>query len=341
MKNKRIYGQYFTTKNPFVFNPFKNWLIKALRETGENRILEPFCGANHIPLLVEEAIDDTFEWLCYDIDPNVIHDNKTLNKITIRDVFSNFPTGCDIIITNPPYLAKNSAKRRGLEFPNIEYNDLYKYSLDFCLSNANYVAAIIPESFIVQNLFHNRLYSVISLTMKMFDDTECPVCLALFVPEKKDIDFSIYKNNDYIGNYLSLLKKKTFGIEDNEKLQIKFNEPDGEFSLFAIDNNKEESIRFGNGEEIKKEKVSHSARTYSRIKTNYCFTNQQIKDIINVSNNILSQFRYDTKDVFMTSFKGLRKDLMYRRRLDFQQAREILSKAINIVIQDGNTYGKR
>lgn len=332
MINKRSHGQYFTVNNPFIYSPFKNWLIKALRDTidinGEAKILEPFCGINNIPNLVEEAIEDNFYWECYDIDPEVINKNTSIHKITTMDVFKTFPTNCNIVITNPPYLAKNSAKRRNLKFPNIIYDDLYKFSLDICLSNAGYVAAIIPESFIVQNIFHNRLYAVISLTMKMFDDTECPVCLALFVPEKKDLDFKIYKNEFFIGNYLELLKHKTF---NNKSYPLKFNDPNGEIALFAIDNNKKNSIYFDFGDKIDNKKIKETSRSYTRIKIPFCFTREDICDIINISNNTLTQFRKDTKDIFITSFKGLRKDGFYRRRLDFIQARQILSYAIDIV----------
>ena len=43
------------------------------------------------------------------------------------------------------------------------------------------------------------------------------------------------------------------------------------------------------------------------------------------TNNELSEFRNSTKDVFLTPFKGLRKDGMYRRRMDYQLARNFIS----------------
>ena len=36
------------------------------------------------------------------------------------------------------------------------------------LDKYNFIAAIIPESFIVANIFQDRLYGVISLTQEMF-----------------------------------------------------------------------------------------------------------------------------------------------------------------------------
>ena len=75
------------------------------------------------------------------------------------------------------------------------------------LANSDFVAAIIPESFINQNSFRDRLDAVVSLTCRMFDDTEVPVCLALFTPvDKKDYpdDFTIWSGSRNISTYLNL-----------------------------------------------------------------------------------------------------------------------------------------
>lgn len=322
--NKRQHGQYFTKQNPFVFNAFKEWFYEA-QKNNQNHLLEPFSGVNHIPILIDEALNQNLQWDCYDIDPSVIPHNLTDFPIVTKDVFKQFPQGHTIVITNPPYLAKNSATRRGLDFPDTDFTDLYLFSLQKCLDNADYVAAIIPESFIVQNLFHNRLSAVISLTMKMFDDTECPVCLALFVPNKTDLNFKIYNNDVFIGDYLSL---KSYQLETKEKVPMIFNSPDGEIAIYAVDNNKEDSIYFDHGKTLLPEKIKHTSRAYSRIKLNYKFTTQEINDIIILSNQLLNESRAKTNDVFLTAFKGLRKDGKYRRRLDFKQVRNIISIAI-------------
>jgi len=41
---------------------------------------------------------------------------------------------------------------------------------------------------------------------------------------------------------------------------------------------------------------------------------------------MLSEFRKETHDIFLTPFKGLRKDLKYRRRLDYALARNIVNQ---------------
>ena len=48
---------------------------------------------------------------------------------------------------------------------------------------------------------------------------------------------------------------------------------------------------------------------------------------IDVLNNILDEVRDSTKDVFMTPYRGLRKDGKYRRRMDWSSARGIIHKA--------------
>lgn len=43
-------------------------------------------------------------------------------------------------------------------------------------------------------------------------------------------------------------------------------------------------------------------------------------------NENLLEYREKTNDCFLTSFKCLRKDLRYRRRLDYKTARNLLNK---------------
>ena len=82
------------------------------------------------------------------------------------------------------------------------------------LDKYNFIAAIIPESFIVANIFQDRLYGVISLTQEMFSDTDCPVCIALFVDRKTkkenkifENDFKIWQMEEYLGTKNELYER--------------------------------------------------------------------------------------------------------------------------------------
>lgn len=338
MNNKKIiHGQFYTIGNPFLFEPFLSWFNIVYSKIQNKNILEPFSGANHIIKLVEEATEQSYNWNCFDVDPNTKFSKTTLHPITIQDVLLNFPKNYELILTNPPYLAKNSATRKSIKFKyNTQYNDLYKYCLSVMLENCDYIGAIIPETFIIQSEkeLKERLELVISLKGKFFDDTDCPVCLALFSKDKTD-DFKIYSNNDFIGYYNELYNN--YNINPIEKYSLKFNDPKGEISLISVDNHIEESICFQKGELIPSERIKNSSRTFSRIKLPFDILHEaQLEAIINESNNLVSDYRKNTQDVFLASFKGLRKDNKYRRRLDFKIARNILNQAIFNVLNESN-----
>lgn len=307
---KRELGQYFTTYNPFQNSGFLNWSKEC--DLSKTTILEPFAGSNNlINMLQDMGLCSDFK--SFDIEPK----NKFVKR---RDTLKNFPKGFKVCITNPPYLAQNSAKRRNLEFPNIIYDDLYKYSLEKCLENCDYVGAIIPASFFNANIFRERLSHYILLNSKMFNDTEHPVCLALF--KKYSEDVYLYNDNEYLGK-LSDLKKKL--PKSNINMDIRFNVPNGNLGLIAIDNTIEPSIKFVNGEEISPERIRVSSRSITRIMIP---TEYKINNIIEKLNYNLNIFRKETYDLFLTPFKGLRKDNYYRRRLDYKLAKKLIEETL-------------
>ena len=304
--NKRTNGQYFTRYNPFNNKAFEDWSEAC--NLKDNIILEPFAGSNNlIKILKEMKLCNNFA--SYDIEPQ----NEA---VFFRDTLQDFPENYNICITNPPYLAQNSAKRRGLFYPNTNYDDLYKFAIDKCLKHCKNIAAIIPASFLNSGLFRSRLSHYILLNTKMFNDTEHPVCLALFKEQSNDVE--LYEDKNFIGK-LSEFEKKL--PKSKHKVEMKFNDKTGKLGLIAIDNTIEPSIRFCNGGEIDAQKISTSSRSITRISID-CDIEKLIKNL----NEMLNQFRRETHDVFLTPFKGLRKDLKYRRRLDYALARNVINQ---------------
>lgn len=328
---KKLYGQFFTITNPFNIDIFYKWM-NLIPENQKEILLEPFAGANNIVKMIQN-LGFTSKWNCYDIKPN--ENNATPEyKIIKQDTIKNFPNNYYVAITNPPYLAKNSATRTGLEFPETHYDDLYKISLDVMLKNLNYIAAIIPESFINANLFHDRIYAFVSLTCKMFEDTDCPVCLALFIPtnQKKEVkltkdDFYIFRQNKKIGKYLILKNKKPIS---SIQIDWKFNDPEGEIGIKCIDGTVKSSIEFIKGTEIDKNKIKVSSRSLTRVSG--LPNDIDLNVFLERCNKKLIQYREDTSDLFLTSFKGLRKDNRYRRRLDFANAKIIMNSVIEDIM---------
>lgn len=107
-----------------------------------------------------------------------------------------------------------------------------------------------------------------------------------------------------------------------------FNDKHGDVGLHGVDSGREADIRFvrGNDDDISPDSIKVSSRSITRISRSdgLMITDNQIQE----ANRILNEWRMRTNDVFMTAFKGVRKDGKYRRRLDYNNASRILMKAI-------------
>lgn len=308
MVQKRTYGRYYTRANPFSFAPFLEWAdeIGLSRRT----ILEPFAGCNSlIRMLRMSGLCQKFQ--SYDIEP-------AAEDVKKRDTINNFPSGFSACITNPPWLARNSAVRRELSYPSGIFDNLYKHCLELCLLNCEYVAALVPASFLQSGLFRKRLNRYVLLHSLLFADTENPVCLALFNASESN-DTLIYYDNKPIGNLREL--ENHLPLRRKENREFRFNDPNGELGFVSFDSTSAASIRFCSVEETRGYEIKQTSRFITRISGNLDFS----ADLILRLNKTLGTFRKKTEDVFLTPFKGLRKDGNYRRRMDFGLAKDFLN----------------
>ena len=298
----RFYTENTQGNNPFAHDAFLAWARYAGLPSG--LILEPFAGRNSIVDLLRSMN------LCRNFDAYDIH--PAHEDVKFRDTLSNFPVGYQVCVSNPPWLAKNVATRNQLEFPDGDYQDLYQFCLERCLTNCQWVALLLPESFIRTKLFRERLTDVISLTFETFRETTHPVALALFGPEEVS-DTRVWSGNRLIGQLSDIEATKPAILPEKS---VKFNDPQGNVGLFALDNTREASIRFCEPDELGDYRVLHSSRAITKIHT----TQPRIKEW----NDFLHEFRQQTCDVLLTPYRGLRADGMYRRRLDYDLARRII-----------------
>lgn len=318
---KRLLGQFFTIENPLKYDAFQKWWKMADKATKGLHILEPFAGANNIIQLAKEQHIHRM-WHCFDISPPDLNCASEF-EVKLRDSLKDFPEG-KIVITNPPYLAKNSATRRGLPFPDTDYEDLYQVSLKKMLDHCDWIAAIIPASFLTQGVLQERTTHVTQLSCRMFDDTDCPVCLATFGPEETN-DFAVYSKNEFLGMFQKI--KDSLPSGKKPSIAWEFNNPIGEIGLRAIDNNKTASIEFTLGREITTP-ILPSSRSITRIKSPTRLSLKKVETLVEKANQLLLEYRKKSRDILLTPFKGLRKDGEFRRRLDFKQARQILDAAL-------------
>ena len=106
MSKKRQNGRFFTEGNPFRHPAFHAWAKQC--RLPERSILEPFAGANGLIDHLEN-MDLCNESMSYDLFP-------ANERVVERDTLADFPSGFNVCITNPPWLARNSATVRGLSF---------------------------------------------------------------------------------------------------------------------------------------------------------------------------------------------------------------------------------
>lgn len=324
MTQKQL-GQFYTNKNIFNHPAFIQWVNKIPLEDREC-ILEPFAGRNGIIKMLSD-LKLVNQFTSYDIVPG--HD-----AVIYRDTVLDFPQKFALTVTNPPFLARNSATRRQLPIKIDPYNDLYELCLNLCLLNCQYVAAIVPESFIVSPFFKNRLEVVISLAERhIFKDTEHPVCLALFGPEETT-SHKIYRNRNYLGNSQELERDVNNFFENIEhNYEIKYYDPTGHIGLIAIDaTDATKGIRFTPGIEVKSEDVSGTSRLRTRFtvfnSNGKALSATKVEKLIKVLNRNLKKYRHLSHDTQLTAFKGVRDDGWYRRRLDFTTARKLVALSL-------------
>lgn len=85
------------------------------------------------------------------------------------------------------------------------------------------------------------MWGVVSLTCKMFDDTECPVCLALFTPEGSP-NVPIYSNEIYLGTLEDLRTCDLTGHTSTHKWV--FNDKNGNLGVKTVDSQKNADCTF-------------------------------------------------------------------------------------------------
>lgn len=320
---KRTLGQFFTKNNFWL----KDHVLEFVKNSKAKIVVDPFAGGGDLLSVAKEI--GFKKIIGFDID-------KSLDW-KINDSLLNIPKiDNSIIITNPPYLTNYSAKRKGIYenvkkyFDICKYDDVYQLAIEKCLIN-DFGIMIVPETFINSRFPKHRLVSITIIEDQMFNDTENPVCVICFDNKNKNYDqIKVYKNEKLLGNLGYFEKMRRI---PQKKLKLKFNSLGGKIALRAVDTtNPKKPISFMRPNEIDYDlsTIKHSSRliTLIDIKAN----DKEIDDIINFSNELLSDFRKKTHDVLLSPFKGNKKNGERRRRLDYLTARAFLEEAYEFSI---------
>ena len=170
----------------------------------------------------------------------------------------------------------------------------------------------------VANLFDTKPFREWS---KLAGLPETTLILAMFsLKDSKDV--SVHNGGKLVGKLSDL--ERHLPRSENNNTRVQFNIPNGRLGLVAIDNTRQASIRFCRGSELEGYPIGQTSRMITRISGNF---GRSIGDFVENLNERLEKFREETSDVFLTPFKGLRRDGKYRRRLDYALAREFIRGA--------------
>ena len=319
-------GSFYTTKSGWLTDQVRQFLEKALSESNGN-LLDPFAGDGHLleaikldPVLGPQVKQATG----FDIQGDTFPFNDSLVSIPN-------PKHA-VIVTNPPYLANHSAKRKGVDqlvakyFDGSSQKNLYRIALEKALESADYVVAIIPETFLLSTFPKHRLELAVVIQDSLFGDTDAPALVACFT-KVRCADARIFTGNQSIGNLSEIL-----ALRDSiaPKQKIVFNEPTGRIGLRAVDGSDGKSpIAFVAARDF--EYPSDSVATSSRLMT-YLevpgVADKDIPELISKANALLSSIRKRSGDLVLAPFKGNNKAGKRRRRLDYALARRILNNCI-------------
>ena len=322
-------GSFYTTKSGWLTDEVRQFLEKALSESYGN-LLDPFAGDGHL-LEVIESDPILGRLVSQATGFDIQGDSWPINDSLVAIPNPQRAT----IVTNPPYLANHSAKRKGVDqlvakyFAASTQKNLYRIALENCLASADYVVAIIPETFLLSTFPKHRLELAVVIQDSLFGDTDAPALVACFGKEARD-DAHIFTGNQSIGKLREILALRE---STALKHRIVFNDPDGRIGLRAVDGSDGKSpIAFVAAKDF--EYPSDSVAVSSRLMTYLDLPDLKASDIpfvIESANAELNRIRKASGDLVLAPFKGNDRNGRRRRRLDYALARRILNQATHKV----------
>jgi len=345
-------GSFFTTDAAWLNTPVRAFLSRALacndpahsaNSKTKPIVLDPFAGDGHLLDLVSAEFGASVAG--FDISGDKWPKNDSLISIPVPKSASGAKP---IIVTNPPYLANHSAKRKGVNSlvasyfaangKGVRQDNLYKIALDRCLEVADFVVAIIPETFLLSNYDKSRLELAVVIESALFGDTDAPAVVACFGPAQVAVGSASVKpatsaqifigerNLGELGDILNLRKR---GPEPRQR--IVFNDPAGRIGFRAVDGSSgQDPIAFVWGDDFQSAYPRESIKVSSRLMTYLDMPNQtddEVRCTIVHANQLLAEIREKSQDLVLAPFKGNDKNGKRRRRLDYELARTILNHA--------------
>jgi hypothetical protein len=322
-------GSFYTTQSGWLTPEVIRFLEKALKES-KGFLLDPFAGDGHLLDAIGQSKalkNKLVKAQGFDIQGSLWPINDSLIIIPNKERA--------VILTNPPYLANHSAKRKGVSslvakyFQKSTQKNLYMIALENCLAAADYVVAIIPETFLLSSFPKSRLELAVVIQADLFGDTDAPALVACFGKDER-ASAHIFTGNQSIGQLQEILALRESSAP---KQRIVFNDPKGRIGLRAVDGSDGGTpIEFLPAElfDYPAQSVVVSSRLMTYLELPELETSQ-IPKVITEANKTLNRIRKASGDLVLAPFKGNDRNGKRRRRLDYALARKILNQAVEAV----------
>jgi hypothetical protein len=313
-------GRFLTEADSWLAPQVVEFIVGA----GHRHALDPFAGAGDL-LRHVQALGLVDEVSGIDIAgaPNQYGDS--LAHIGSFD---------GLVVTNPPYLARHSAKRKRVfdevarYFDATGWFDLYQVALERMLAAASHVVAILPETFLHTGTFRERLQQVTVLERRHpFVATSCPAIVACFGPEPVAVT-QVWVDDRLVGDMreLDAVRHAPF----TRPRSLRFNDPAGRIGLRAVDGALGTSpIAFMPGSELEYgvDGIKHSSRLMTRIGIDAEVSDVDVVVLCERANELLAATREGIGNLALSPFKGNDKLGRRRRRIDYRQAARMLVAA--------------
>lgn len=323
MTIKTARGQFNTTSAAWLYPQVQHFLLLALHLN--KGALDPFAGKGDLLEAVRVFRPGT-QTTGLDIDDRLIDEQGWTQNDSLLGIPN--PSGATIV-TNPPYLAKHSAKRKGVADAVWHYyrdhTDLYQEALVECLKAARFVCAIVPETLINSGFDLKSCRTITVVLESLFDDTDQPVVVACFDREWIGGP-EFFQGATRIAVLSDLLQHRA---QPSGAVPVKFNVVGGQIGLRAVDQTDPEKpiefmpaaqLGYGNAGI----KVSSRLMTYIRVDG---LPEDRVADVCRRANTILREARQLSNDTILSPFMGNNHAGSRRRRLDYDLARAVLERA--------------
>jgi hypothetical protein len=324
-------GSFFTTQSGWLTPQVRSFLENALKQSN-GFVLDPFAGDGDLLEAIKQ--DQSLQGLVQNLSGFDLTGDWPKNDSLVEIPNPNQA----VIVTNPPYLANHSAKRKGVDsivqkyFEQSGRNNLYQIALDRALEASPFVVAIIPETFLLSSFPKNRLQLAVVIQDEIFGDTDAPALVACFGKES-DQDGEIFKGEQRVGKLSEILALRNPKV--SKKRKIVFNDPAGRIGLRAVDGSDGKSeIAFMPAKDFfyPAASVVVSSRLMTYIDMSE-LSDAEIAGVIEEANSLLSRIRKASEDLVLAPFKGNDKNGKRRRRIDYALARRILNLAAEKAIE--------